>query len=623
MKPYGLLFVGCDDSPVFSQLRAQCPSDLWPQALEEEDAVQHFLAENDEVAIIVLDRHVSASYGPRLLQYLREDLGRWDTRLIVVSGDDDLDEAEQLLPYGVAAFAMEERFTGGWLSLVLRQCLHSFRRQRALLRIAEGGSDLVRCGDLRTLAGKILDLFGAIPGFGRSHRLFCLLDDREDQYFFVAGSGRFEALEPMALQVFPDRALADQCFCAGMERGYVREGDLHWIVLPTLHGERLLILLETWGEAAHVDRNLVRLLMNEIASSFDQLSSLGRLLKAHKATMVGLADLAEYKDSDTGEHVGRVARMTEEIAWILHQEGRHATVLTASFMEQIGMASVLHDVGKVAIPDCILLKNGKLDEAERAEMELHTVYGSTILAKAARYAEESNYLILGGEIARSHHERWDGEGYPDRLQGEAIPLSARIAAVVDVFDALVSKRPYKLPWPLEQAVAYIRAGSGSQFDPAVVEAFNVLMDRRSLLGTTQWTGDMSVGEAGLDNDHRQLLSLFNQLATAEVLGNRSMIEYILDDLYHYTHEHFAREEQYMQSMGFPELEAHRRIHEALSDRVARLRWQYHHGLRDSLSIGTLRFLTTWLFEHIMGEDKRYFEYATAVSSEPPGQRESR
>lgn len=135
------------------------------------------------------------------------------------------------------------------------------------------------------------------------------------------------------------------------------------------------------------------------------------------------------------------------------------------------MASILHDVGKVSVPDAILQKPAKLDADEWAVMQGHTSSGGQILERAAKLVEGSSYLSLGAEIANCHHERWDGAGYPARLAGTDIPLAARIVAVVDVFDALTSKRPYKEPWPVDKALAYIREQSGRHFDPLVVDAF--------------------------------------------------------------------------------------------------------------------------------------------------------
>jgi putative two-component system response regulator len=171
-----------------------------------------------------------------------------------------------------------------------------------------------------------------------------------------------------------------------------------------------------------------------------------------------LMKAAEHRDADTGDHVARVAEYVALIA--------EALGLPPGRCRQLSLASTMHDVGKIAVPDAILLKPGRLDAAERAEMEEHAARGARILE-----ASSSDLVRLAAEIAGSHHERWDGAGYPGRLAGEDIPLSGRIVAVADVFDALTSERPYKKAWPLAEARAHLSANAGTHFDPACVEAF--------------------------------------------------------------------------------------------------------------------------------------------------------
>ena len=142
----------------------------------------------------------------------------------------------------------------------------------------------------------------------------------------------------------------------------------------------------------------------------------------------------------------------------------------------IGTASILHDVGKVTTPDHILLKPGKHTEAERAIMKEHAAKGENILEHAASLISGESYLSYGAQIAGGHHECYDGSGYPRGLKGDNIPLAARIVAVVDVFDALVHRRLYKDPWPVTQALDYMRNESGKQFDPEILEVFLGLIE---------------------------------------------------------------------------------------------------------------------------------------------------
>jgi putative two-component system response regulator len=182
------------------------------------------------------------------------------------------------------------------------------------------------------------------------------------------------------------------------------------------------------------------------------------LEQARLESLRALACLAEYFDDDTQQHTQRVGRTTALIAESLELSDR--------FVARIRDAAALHDIGKVGVSRRILLKPGRLTPVEEMSMMRHVEIGSRILASA-----RSPVLRLAAEIARTHHERWDGRGYLAGLAGEAIPLSGRITAVADVFDALTHKRPYRPAWEIDQALAEIAGQSGTQFDPRVAEAF--------------------------------------------------------------------------------------------------------------------------------------------------------
>jgi len=176
-----------------------------------------------------------------------------------------------------------------------------------------------------------------------------------------------------------------------------------------------------------------------------------------------LARAAELRDPETGQHLERMSRYSEKIA--------RALALDDEFCERLRIAAPMHDIGKIGIPDSILLKPGPLTPAERLEMQKHAQQGGEILERST-----SELIRLAGEIAISHHERFDGSGYPFGLAGEAIPLSGRITSLADVFDALTSVRPYKKAWAPEEARLYILAERGRHFDPACVDAMMAAWD---------------------------------------------------------------------------------------------------------------------------------------------------
>ncbi|HEV2814788.1 MAG TPA: HD domain-containing phosphohydrolase [Solirubrobacteraceae bacterium] len=196
----------------------------------------------------------------------------------------------------------------------------------------------------------------------------------------------------------------------------------------------------------------------QIVDVTESRAAAGKLEEAQFETLSRLAAAAEYRDDDTGEHTRRVGDMAGLLAERLG--------LTAEEVRLIRLAAPLHDVGKIGIPDAILLKPGRLTEEEFEQIKGHATIGAEMLAGGA-----FPLLAAAEEIARTHHERWDGTGYPAGLAGEAIPIAGRIVAVVDVFDALTHDRPYKTAWSVEDAVAEIASQRGRHFDPRVVDAF--------------------------------------------------------------------------------------------------------------------------------------------------------
>lgn len=195
------------------------------------------------------------------------------------------------------------------------------------------------------------------------------------------------------------------------------------------------------------------------------------IAESQMATIMALANLAESRDDDTGTHLLRVQAIAFRLAARLAEEPVYADIISKEFENNLYYASALHDIGKVGIADSILLKPGKLTVEEFEIMKSHTLIGARTLESVLERYKRNSFVAMGIEVARFHHERWDGRGYPDGLRGEEIPLSARIMALVDVYDALRSDRCYKKAMSQEEAREIIVAGRGSQFAPDIVDAF--------------------------------------------------------------------------------------------------------------------------------------------------------
>ena len=223
-----------------------------------------------------------------------------------------------------------------------------------------------------------------------------------------------------------------------------------------------------------LDRNTY--LSEEVARRTEEaLRRAEELRSSQKVTMVALASLAETRDNETGNHIMRTQHYMRALALHLRHHPRFSAALDDELIERLFEAAPLHDIGKVGIPDRILLKPGRLDADEFAIMKTHTTLGRNAIATALqRVGVQVPLLETAQEIALSHQEKWDGSGYPEGLAGEVIPLSARLMAVADVYDALISRRVYKKAMAHEQAAAIIVAGRNQHFDPDIADAFVAL-----------------------------------------------------------------------------------------------------------------------------------------------------
>ena len=188
-------------------------------------------------------------------------------------------------------------------------------------------------------------------------------------------------------------------------------------------------------------------------------------------TISGMANLIESRDLETGEHVTRTSEYARTLAEYAKRDGVYAEALDDQYISTLYMVAPMHDIGKIVVPDYILKKPGRLTPEEFDEIKRHASEGSRIVHEVLSGVADDNYVALASDIAMYHHERWDGTGYPTGLAGEAIPLCARIMAIVDVYDALISERCYKKPMPKENAFEIIRQESGTHFDPKVAEVF--------------------------------------------------------------------------------------------------------------------------------------------------------
>ena len=233
-----------------------------------------------------------------------------------------------------------------------------------------------------------------------------------------------------------------------------------------------MIVLEDITNTYNYTRNLEK----EVANQTDQLKYIQTNI------ITSMAGMIEARDGVTGHHVKRTSAYVKIVAMELRREGQYPDELTDENVSNIIQAAPLHDIGKVAIPDAILCKPGKLTDEEFDVIKTHPTIGANMIEEILREVEHDDYLKVARDVANYHHEKWNGTGYPCGLAGTDIPLPARIMAITDVFEALISERPYKKSFSYEKAVEIIKEGSGQHFDPIIVAAFLNVIDEIKSVG---------------------------------------------------------------------------------------------------------------------------------------------
>jgi len=449
------------------------------------------LRDTPDIALVLLDVVMETDdAGLLLARRIREELNNAIVRVVLRTGQPgQAPEQRVIIEYDINDYKAKTELTTQKLFTTVISALRAYeslnmleRSRIGLGKILAGATNLYQIHSLREFASGVLNQVSAILDVG-ADGVLCLMQGDTGVTTVVAATGGYSALNdeelmPTTHPLWPTIAKAFS------EKKSQFEHPANVLFIHTQENREVAISVTPPWPLAQIQRDLLEVFCQRIAAAFDNLYMFGQLRKAQEATVVALADLAEFRDSGTGGHVRRVQLLSSSLAQRLHERGSYPDEVTPQLLEMIGLASILHDVGKVATPDHILLKPGIHTPEERAEMQQHAAVGKTILERAAGMVDGVSYLTYGAEIAGGHHEHWDGNGYPNQLKGRAIPLSARIVAVVDVFDSLLHERPYKEPWPHTEAVSYIRDRAGKQFDPEVVAALMELIERDPQIGNT-------------------------------------------------------------------------------------------------------------------------------------------
>ncbi len=420
--------------------------------------------------------------GLDLIAHVRGDLSNQRVRIIVRTGHPEIapertlmashDIHDYRLKSGTGADQVWASLTGALRTYASIVALATKRTGLARFLMATAG--LVQLRTPEQFYSCVLPQLVALPGVGRDALLMTFEEPPAATQLVVrAGTGRFSGRS--GADVPPDvqaRVVAAlETLNAASDSDTVLKPD-HCVLRLRSHGDITgVILVEGRFASTAFEWQFLEIFRNKAEIAFENIRLLEELNAAQKASVLALATLAEYKDYGSTGHLPRIERLTTETARELLRRDAFPGMMDDTFVATIGLASMLHDVGMICVPDEILTIPGELVEEDLNLIYRHAEVGHRVLLEAARPLRGRSFLSMGAAIARGHHERYDGSGYPDGLKGERIPLAARITAVADVFDALISDRHYRKAWPIDEAILWMGERAGSDFDPVVVEAF--------------------------------------------------------------------------------------------------------------------------------------------------------
>jgi len=433
-----------------------------------------------DVAVALVDVVMESEHaGLDLVEYIREELRNRYIRLIIRTGQPgSAPERDVIDQYDIDDYKNKTELTAQKLYTAIRSALKAYRD---LMTIENNRQGLERI--LRATPGLYLPSFDSVDQFfqgvlqqliGLCHLgkngLLCTINGFISTFDcntpqIRAGTGDFAG--QIKKQCRPEcLELIRTCSAIIREGRVPRPGELKPGALLFPLGNKLhiqgFIYLENTGFLTRDDRHLIQVMVNQCSAALENMKLHFELKEANQESLYMLAMAAEFKDEDTGNHIHRISEYTRLLSLEMGMREDEA--------RQCAQASILHDIGKLAIPDAILQKPARLTREEFSLVRRHTTLG-------ARLLEQHHWFQLAKDVALSHHEHWDGGGYPQGLKGNDISLPARIVSVADVYDALSHKRPYKEAWAPELCLATLRENAGTQFDPTVVDAFLRLADR--------------------------------------------------------------------------------------------------------------------------------------------------
>jgi response regulator RpfG family c-di-GMP phosphodiesterase len=436
-------------------------------ALTTEQA-KHLLAVHNDIAMILLDVVMESDRsGLDLVEYIRNVIGNRNVRIVLRTGQPgQAPEHEVITRYDINDYKEKTELTVQKLATTMFASLRAYRdimtieaNKRGLEQVIAASAHIFSHERTTEFASAVLSQLAGLVGMERG-ALYCKIDERAEEdghrLLVTAATGDFSGhVAKLAEETLPPHILESLHSAHASKRHQFRKDHYVLHFTDSQHTESLLYVGEAWN-LSDLDYKLVEVFCTNVSIGFENLHLNQELFDSQMETIFLLAGAAESRSQETAAHVRRVGHIAEYLAKLYGLE--------KSVCDTLAHASPLHDIGKIGIPDAILNKPGIHTPEETVIMRRHVEIGHQMLAQSKR-----GIMQMAAEIALSHHENWDGSGFPKGLAGEDIPISGRITMLADVFDALGSRRCYKEAWPAERIREFIVAQNGIKFEPRLVQ----------------------------------------------------------------------------------------------------------------------------------------------------------
>lgn len=429
-----------------------------------------------DIAILFLDVVMEKDYsGLDVVRKIRNELGNHSTRIVLRTGQPgEAPEEEVIRDYDINDYRLKTELTASRLKTTLYSTLRNYRDIKSIEKHRGGLEKIIkttsRLFENNTLKDFLISMLEELSNFQQDNpEMLYIRGNRQElthglvtiskhkNHTIVAATGKYEALIGRDIDQIPELVHLSQWLDSKKENQFIYKLENGFIIEG--HGKSQLnnfIYIE--GVDEEYDFDLIQLFLSNFAVALDNFILSNLLYSTQKDIVIALGETIESHFEEVGTHVKRISEMMYRFA--------RCRDLPLPECEMLKIASSLHDLGKIAIPDAILKKPGKLTPEEFEVIKTHTIHGYRIISKS-----NASFLQAAAEIALNHHEKYDGSGYPSQKSETAIPIYARMMSIVDVFDAMTHKRIYKDAYPREEALDYLMENKGSHFDPALVDIF--------------------------------------------------------------------------------------------------------------------------------------------------------